>query len=423
MPAFGRILTMACLSCLFTRVLLGQFDGSSITNNNIALFQASAASLSVIGWGAVGNDDNGPFPVDFGQVVVGDYRAFYTPLAPFSSVSPPSIPTTELTNLLQTAETVAIACGELHTLLLRRDGSLLAKGWNGAGQSVIPDGLSNVVSIACGTDHNLAIKTDGSVVGWGWNDSGQVDIPIFPTNVVAVAGGAHHSLALLASGTVVCWGGNELGQCDVPENVTNAIGIAAGAFHSLALLTDHTVVAWGRNDLGQASVPSTLKNVTAISAGFGFSLALLENGRITAWGDQSNDLASPPERLTNVIQIAAGEYHALALTTDGTVHGWGDDEYDALAFPTNLTHVAAIAAGGYHSEVLLQSPNFLTPPTSTYRGMEMDLNIPAGRRYLIETSVDLKLWEPAGSGTAVPGRMHLVMPTDTAAKYFRLKLP
>ena len=40
------------------------------------LYEASLGSLSIIGWGATGPVDSGDYSVDFGQVVVGDFRSF-----------------------------------------------------------------------------------------------------------------------------------------------------------------------------------------------------------------------------------------------------------------------------------------------------------------------------------------------------------
>ena len=101
--------------------------------------------------------------------------------------------------------------GENHVAALRADGTVLAWGSNAAGQTNIPNTLSNVVSIACGGLFSLALKSDGTVVAWGTNDFGQLSIPA-PMNVVAVSAGFSHGLALKADGTVAAWGDNRYGQ-------------------------------------------------------------------------------------------------------------------------------------------------------------------------------------------------------------------
>jgi alpha-tubulin suppressor-like RCC1 family protein len=57
--------------------------------------------------------------------------------------------------------------------------------------------LTNVVQIATGDYHGLALKRDGTVVAWGFNDVGQCNVPPGLTNVVAIAARAKHSMVLI----------------------------------------------------------------------------------------------------------------------------------------------------------------------------------------------------------------------------------
>jgi len=56
--------------------------------------------------------------------------------------------------------------------------------------------LSNVVAVAGGAYHSLALKSDGTVVAWGYNGDGETNVPPGLSNVVAIAGGGSESLAL-----------------------------------------------------------------------------------------------------------------------------------------------------------------------------------------------------------------------------------
>ncbi len=65
------------------------------------------------------------------------------------------------------------------------------------------------------------------------------------------------------------------------------------------------------------------------------------------------------------------------------------------------------AAGGYHCEALVQT----IPPLGRARVEDgkyrVDLNLPAGRRYRLDASVDLIHWTPTATNTVVPGAMTL----------------
>ena len=56
-------------------------------------------------------------------------------------------------------------------------------------------------AIPAGTLHGLALKSDGTVVAWGYDSAGQVDVPAGLTNVVAISAGGAHSLALQCAPT------------------------------------------------------------------------------------------------------------------------------------------------------------------------------------------------------------------------------
>ena len=137
-----------------------------------------------------------------------------------------------------------IACGCLHFLLLRQDGTVFALGDNCYGVltgnsdshiTLVNTRLNNVKTIACGGFHNLALTNTNEIYSWGWNENGQlglgdindrttpslvsfpdgsIDSPI--KNIVA---GASHSLFLLEDGQIFGCG---YGQPPINDNEQDA---------------------------------------------------------------------------------------------------------------------------------------------------------------------------------------------------------
>ncbi|MBT9253100.1 MAG: hypothetical protein KM296_05345 [Brockia lithotrophica] len=137
---------------------------------------------------------------------------------------------------------VAVSAGYGYSLAVREDGTAWAWGSNEFGQlgAGLPAGnaflfrpvqvkdLADVVQVAAGISHgngvhSLALKRDGTVWAWGWNRFGQLGdgtkenrtspVPVKDlTEVVQVAAGDGHSLALKRDGTVWAWGDNTFGQ-------------------------------------------------------------------------------------------------------------------------------------------------------------------------------------------------------------------
>jgi hypothetical protein len=246
----------------------------------------------------------------------------------------------------------AIAGGYTHTLALKRDGMVVAWGDNSYGKTNVPAGLSNVTAIAAGS-HSLALKSDGTVVAWGDHGWGQTTVPAGLSNVTAIAAGLTHSVVLKSDGTVVAWGDNSYGQRTVPAGLSGVTAIAGGGAHTVALKSDGTVVAWGYNGWGQTTVPAGLSGVAAIAAGGNHTVALRIDGTVVAWGNNGYGQTTVPAGLSGVTAIAAGYYYTVALKSDGTVVAWGDNSRGQTTVPAGLSGVTAVAAGSYHAVALV----------------------------------------------------------------------
>jgi alpha-tubulin suppressor-like RCC1 family protein/uncharacterized protein (DUF2345 family) len=284
---------------------------------------------------------------------------------------------TELSGL---SGVVAVADGR-HSLFLKSDGTVMARGWNDFGQlgdgTITPgsvqtpapvSGLSDVVAIAVGKTHSIALKSDGTVWTWGRNDDGQLGVeggdqstPVQVTGLsgmVAIAAGERHSLALKCDGTVWAWGFNgwrQLGVSGPPGSVitpvqvpdlSGMVAIEAGNTHSVALSSDGTVWAWGGNQLGE----------------LGRGGVWVSGGEYPLWSSTPQPVMGGA--FSGVTKISSSVHHTLAVKSDGTVWAWGENDLwgrlgnggtTSSGTPVQavgLSDIVAVAGGSAHSVAL-----------------------------------------------------------------------
>jgi hypothetical protein len=91
------------------------------------------------------------------------------------------------------------------------------------------------VRVAAGELHSLGLKADGTVVAWGYDSSGECDVPAPNAGFVALAGGIRFSVGLKQDGTIVGWGDNTAGQCNDPTPNSDFVAVGAGPYVSLGL--------------------------------------------------------------------------------------------------------------------------------------------------------------------------------------------
>jgi alpha-tubulin suppressor-like RCC1 family protein len=249
---------------------------------------------------------------------------------------------------------VAIAGGYDHSYALRADGRIFAWGDNtysqlgdGSGASlrltpVQVQGVTDAVAIASGDFHGLALRADGSVVAWGWNAAGQVGdgtssprnqaVSTGLTGIARIAAGGWHSMAIstvATGGGVSVWGRNNTGQLGNGSNgnIASPITIAAlagsltvdgGYGHALSVNADNSVSAWGLND----------------------------NGNLGNGGVINTNTPATVNGVSNVIQVAGGTIMSAAVLADGRVMAWGNGSTGALGDGSNaLRSSAGLVAG------------------------------------------------------------------------------
>lgn len=252
----------------------------------------------------------------------------------------------------------ALAAGPYHSVALKSDGTVWSWGSNAFGQfgdgssgtpiSSIPvqaKGVASAKAISAGASYTVILLKDGTVMAWGRNNYGQLGAvtsdqcsntraqvicsktPVKAANidnVVAIASGNYHVLALRVDGSIWVWGRNNGGQLgdgtttdsSVPKPVpslTNVVAIAAAGDYSLALKSDGTVWTWGSNREGQLGYSATDVCIDS------------------TWGNVScSKTPAQVSYLSGVSAISGGWSHGLALKTDGSVWAWGYDYYGQL---------------------------------------------------------------------------------------------
>lgn len=424
--------------CWWLLGTLGFAAGAVAQEFPVLLALKQATTLAVRGWGPESAPGSASSTYDFGQVVdmpqmqvlrssqdglsaegtlttggFGTFPGFGETVHATSTgnpnfilvASPESGPGRDFGDGLAT---VGIACGEFHTLLLKRDGTVTGRGWDGLGQATVPPGLTNVASVACGLDHSVAVLADGRAVLWGRNDLRQSEIAEADNQgFVAAAAGLLHTVLLRADGTIHFTHPTFRPELSGIPTIRDAVGVAAGAAHTVVLHRDGRVESFGRTFAASARVPVEAKGCVAVAAGGYFSLALRSDGRVVAWGDNTFGQTAVPASATNVVAIAAGSFHAVALRSDGTLVVWGEGSNGGLAVPTGLQDVVAVAAGGYHTQVLVRTGPALSVPRRTGGNWVSDVFLPAGTRYSVERSADLRTWSQAEVRVVRPGNLTL----------------
>ena len=225
-----------------------------------------------------------------------------------------------------TAQTADISAGNLHTVLLKSDGSVWTTGSNEYGQLGIGDKAiasknlfvkvmaSHGKAVSASKSQTFILKQDGTVWAAGLNNYGQLGIgstedkfyEFQETNinsVQAVAAGNHHTMALQLDGSV--WSTGKLVQTNTVFTKIMGGGvkaIAAGHEHGIVLMTDGSVQTIGNNKYGQ------LGNGDAVDSAFGFK-EVLANG---------------------VVAVFARQFQTMVIKQDGSAWGTGQNNYGAL---------------------------------------------------------------------------------------------
>ncbi|AEC02951.1 fimbrillin family protein [Parasphaerochaeta coccoides] len=325
---------------------------------------------------------------EYGQLGVGDTTNRSTPEQVWDSPD----------GSVKMTDVAAVFAGETHTLILKKDGTLWATGYNGVGQ--LGDGtiidktipvqvkddaggfMTGVKAVSAGAAHTMILKKDGTLWATGFNSNGQLgignndnkDTPVqvasMDSDVAAVSTGELHTMILKKNGTLWATGYNASGQLgdgynterNTPEQVMeNVAAVFAGVGHTMILKEeDGTLWATGSNGYGQlgvgdndgrstpAQVTSMGSDVAVVSGGWGHTIILKEDGLLWATGyNGSGELGDGTminsktpvqvkasttlgDFMTDVVAVSAGMNHTIILKKDGTLWATGHNGFGQL---------------------------------------------------------------------------------------------
>jgi len=236
-----------------------------------------------------------------------------------------------------------VSAGDLHTVGLKSNGTVLAVGDNTHGQCNVGSWI-NITEVAANGYHTVGLRDNGTVIATGNNHYGQCNVGGW-TDIVQVAAGGYHTVGLKYDGSVVAVGYNYYGQCNV-GGWTGITQVATDGFNTVGLKSDGTVVATGNNWYGQRNV-SGWTNIIQVAAGSYHTVGLRSNGTMIAVGDNARGQCNVGG-WTNIIQIAAGGSHTVGLRANGTVIAVGDN-YHGQCSVSGWTGIIQVTAGWQHT--------------------------------------------------------------------------
>jgi len=280
--------------------------------------------------------------------------------------------------------------GSFENLRSARKVSLLNRLTNGTVKQGHKQNISRPIGsqimvreLACGDDHSVVLAREGTVYSWGSNSKGQLGLGILskskssPSHINSlksrigrIACGAHHTVALTLSGKIFIWGqGEQLGlgvfrqgsgDQSLPQHLKSLARyrvrhIACGISSTVVQTHNGDMYSWGCGKWGQLGlgdlkhrfVPCIIKHkkeesadyekFSSFACGARHCIATSHKGSVYTWGWNSfgqlglghtQSLNSPTMVMSlekeRICQVAAGWRHSIALSSNMVnLYAWG----------------------------------------------------------------------------------------------------
>lgn len=254
----------------------------------------------------------------------------------------------------------SISAGGLHSVCVRRDGTVAASGYGTYGQCNVENWV-NMTGVSAGNHHTVGLRMNGTCVATGYSGYGQCEVDSW-SDIRMVSAGVGHTVGLKNDGTCVAVGDNTYGQCNV-DDWSEVIAISAGYNYTVGLRVDGTIVAVGANTDGQWGAIKW-GSICAVAAGGLHTVGLRTDGTCVAVGNNANGQCDI-SRWNNVVAIAAGNYHTVGLTEGGKVIAAGYNGYGQCDV-SNWHDIIAVSAGRNHTLALDKNGTVWAAGDNTY---------------------------------------------------------
>ncbi|HFL2524695.1 TPA: RCC1 domain-containing protein [Clostridioides difficile] len=314
-----------------------------------------------------------------------------------------------------------VAIGSDHTVILKKDGTLLGVGQNSNGALGLGGDITvattftklpieDVVKVVVGSGLTIALKSNGELYFTGYNGSQQFDnlentntfIKLSITDVKDIDCGDGFTFILKTNGELYSCGSNTYGQLGLGDNtgrntftkvnIDNVKEISCGRYNSFIIKNDDSLYGCGYNTEGQLGLGDITNrnvftnmalNVKKVVYGINSTIILKNDDSLYGCGRNTYGqlgLGNVPNPKTfikiginNIKDIYCGNNHTIMIRNDNKLLFCGTNRESQIGNPNNInypvdvfTEYKSAEVLGYNKSVTMNNKNYLIKENGDY---------------------------------------------------------